>query len=518
MIVNDHELEYFNSTLSNCNNLKTSTNHIIVLMTYKKEKINESFIDNFSKLWDCNFLIVYAVCLDSKKGLTIYTFNPYTDRTTFMWEKIKLQSNYSKQKLDDRWTIHYRPYLKGNICQGFKFDRTKHLDGFRVLGGMSEFSFSSLEIDRMIEKAINVSIVNTRNVSRVIARIRDSIPGRTAVGPLRKYSFGTISQPLNYYSFKILTYNSGLLTPLEKIYNYYGNLTVISTVIILAITFIVVYLSEHNFSFAVFEILRLLINTGIKTRIDTVKSRIFFSMIFLYFLIIHGTFSGRLAGFLTKAEYRKNVETLEDLKDPRFQIIWASHKLESYFENTSILKKKITLQVFDCEYRMKNNLSVACIDRDYKILPIVDSEKLYLAKTSVLSGYEAFAMRNNWPLASRINDVTIWGLHSGLLYKRTQDRTAQEVRRIETLKARSFVPYCPVVFEDLMFSFILLGIGLASSITCFIIEILIKRKIIFRIRKKLKEMHIIRWISTALFKFKIKVLWRKFIHYLRRKK
>lgn len=94
----------------------------------------------------------------------------------------------------------------------------------------------------------------------------------------------SLSYLIFYSDDVIITKNRGLLTPLEKMFDYYGWLIIISTFVILLITFFVIYFSNHRMkerlSFSFFECLRLLINSSLNTCMDSIKLRIVF---FLYF-------------------------------------------------------------------------------------------------------------------------------------------------------------------------------------------------------------------------------------------
>lgn len=348
-----------------------------------------------------------------------------------------------------------------------------------------------VRIQKFYEKVLNVNITIQRDPKRrlttpfLYVRWIDLTLSSYALRFIHGNSAIDRSSPRTYYSMHIVTHHRGLLTPLEKIYNYYGSLIVISTLIILAVTFIVSYFSEGDIAFASFEVIRLLINTEIKTRMHTSRSRIFFSMIFLYFLIIHGTFSGRLAGFLTKAEYQKDPETLEDLKDPHYKLIYARPGIRFYVTDP-VIKNKIIYTKFKCQDVIRNNHSVACIDTYNHLLPAINHFELHCSKKPVIGIYYAFIMRKNWPLGTRFNNFVLQLEHSGISRRNSDEIFANDSLRIEIRKARALVHYRPIIFDDLKFSFVLLGVGLSCSLISFIIEILIRWTINVKPHRKKK--------------------------------
>lgn len=174
--------------------------------------------------------------------------------------------------------------------------------------------------------------------------------------------------------------------------------------------FVVVYLSNRTeyystLSFAIFECLRLLINNSIYTRMDTTKIRIFFFVIFLYFLIIQATFSGHLAAFLTKPEYRKNVKTLDDLKDPHYTVIYVSDSCKDYITDPLLLNKTIFKQGA-CHIDL--NKLIACIDDYNSLRDLVMKHKFHGPDNVVSYHIVSLTMRSNWPLNDRVNNVVMW--------------------------------------------------------------------------------------------------------------
>lgn len=294
----------------------------------------------------------------------------------------------------------------------------------------------------------------------------------------------TMAYPLRADSLIIVTHNRGLRSPLEKIYNYYGFIIVISTVIIITMTFGIIYASKGDLTFASFEILRLLVNTGIKTRITTDKMRLYFVAIFLYFLIIHGTFSGRLAGFLTKVEYRKNVETLEDLKDPQYQQIFAEEHAKEFIKDPVILNKT-EFEEGRCERQIKEFNAVACILSYGKLRRMILKYNLHRIKEPLISTqFYSHYMRRSLPLKERINKVLITLAHSGLSDKWALDEDKTDtllIRRDQELLA---VRYRAITYDDLKFAFVLLMAGLTLALISFIFELFINW--ITKIRRRLK--------------------------------
>ncbi|CAD6232590.1 GSCOCG00006965001-RA-CDS, partial [Cotesia congregata] len=290
------------------------------------------------------------------------------------------------------------------------------------------------------------------------------------------YAYFRMSYPINFLYDVIVTHNRGLESPLEKMFKFYGWLTIIATTAIIWITFTVIYLSNSQnsskLSFAVFECLRILLSNSIYTRMNTAKIRIFFSVIFLYFLIIQATFSGHLAAFLTKPVYKKNVETLEDLKDPRYTKIYARKGTESYFDDPVPFNKTQFDINADC-VKYISDKSVACVDYKNYLEYLIPDHNLYTPKKNLMSIYSLLMMRGNWPLKDRVNNLVMSLHHSGIkdLWDRMDRRNLNKVLRKFQDNAENYNR--PIEIGDVMFAFDLLGVGLFFAIICFIVECII---------------------------------------------
>lgn len=380
-----------------------------------------------------------------------------------------------------------------NICHDFTYDVSKNFNNYQLrmvsLGKKYNIPFFDVKLSNTLKKVFGVTpslqILSSSEIHKLMRKNRFDIllESHIVTPSTRSEEIFSIAFPIRYYSVVIVTNNRGLMTPLEKIYNYYGYLIVISTAVILGITFVIIYFHTRNLTFAVFEILRLLINNEIYTPMKTTSIRIFFTTIFLYFLIIHGTFGGRLAEFLTRNEFRKNVETLEDLKDPRYNQIYTYQHARHYIKDPE-LSKKTDFNNFNCKEKIQNNASVACINDLVKLLPVIGELDLHQPKKVVHTGYYVQLVRKNSPFKTKINDLMIILMHSGLAQKWTNDKIADEMRGIKIKKARALIYYRPIDFDDLYFSFVLLGLGLLCSATSFVTELFLKK---FLVREKQKR-------------------------------
>lgn len=336
-----------------------------------------------------------------------------------------------------------------------------------------------------------------------------------------KSTITELSYPLKYLSDVIVTHNRGLETPLEKMYDYYGYLIISSTIIISLVTFAWIYFLKsmekevnNKLSFAIFECLRLMVNTSIKTHMHKPAIRVFFSVVFLYFLIIQATFSGHLATFLTKPVYRKNVEDLADLLDPRYSKIYARNAMKEYITDRLLLEKMVFSDE-NCQNFIGNSTSNACIEIDLNMVNAIHSYDLHVAKNPLLNRHAGFLYRCGWSLSSQINNKIMSLVQSGILYKwyKIFLHPINKNLQMRNEELTMVNHYRPLVYDDLKFVFILLSIGLFCAFVCFVVEIVFhKLRISCKIEKKRNQKTKIRSIllPTGYVVFKS----RQIINYL----
>ncbi|KAK0072211.1 hypothetical protein PV325_011737 [Microctonus aethiopoides] len=329
-----------------------------------------------------------------------------------------------------------------NICDGLNFDRTEYLNGsiIRAVVTISkehewipdkDYDENLMEkmypvdvlVVQAMKNALNVTFIF--NVDEEGFDMKEKATGfykrlenRSSDIAIccRSYYTSRRSQttyPVFHSQLQIVTNNRGFYTPLEKIKNYYGIVTVISMCVIFSMTYIVIVLSgkRRRWAFAGFEVLRLIVNASIHSPMNTLSRRIFFTMIFLYCLIFQATFSGHLSAFLTKDEYRTNVEKLEDLRDSRYDVIYGGLSIPPLI-NDPLLKKKFIVTHPNCASLIIGNNSAACICDILYLSTVVFDEKFHMSKEPISKTVYSLPIRDDWPLRERV-DIFLMRLEQG---------------------------------------------------------------------------------------------------------
>lgn len=427
--------------------------------------------------------------------------------------------------------------ISDTICTDFNFDRLKNLN--RVIlradcitcNAKNNYVIASLMhpfillFKEAVESSLNITIIIVDKADAIVNNnndYEDYVNNLSQIDlildlTLRNAGIENINDnieltyPIMYSSLSILSHPRGNRSPLEKMFNFYGILIITSTIIILITTFFVLLYFSNNqkkkfIAFALFELLRLLTNSSINTKINTMPLRIYFSVIFLYFLIIQATFQGHLAEFLTKPESRCNIETIDDIQlDTQIQKIYfplgptiTSAKSDDNYENLFFRLTSLSLDFRpDWIENIINDKSGVYID-DYLLLNYFAKKyQLHISKYPISTmNYYSFQTRRNLPLIERINSVIMRLIESGIAnvwYKRIQTDGIIKLTKNSAGNGKITDGFRSIIFCDLEFAFLLWAVGSMIAIVCFIVEIsiIVRKRKIDKKRQKRNQTHFI---------------------------
>ncbi|XP_034945314.1 uncharacterized protein [Chelonus insularis] len=244
-----------------------------------------------------DILTTYLITMSGDVSVNIVTMNPFAKWAPSSWSffgTLRTQSS-----------LFLRSFDKVNICEGFYFDRTQHLNGHKIELAINtriyhaRYVYNESHIDGLIEFDQRLHLKAIQTMLNVTMKIYvSSSPPYYGLIKSEKYLheqtnislviYGTFSKknkffdetfPFAFLQMLIVSHNRGYKTPLEKIKDYYGLWTLLSLFLVMPITFVVIKFinSDKSFSFVAFEMLRFLINTSIHTKIAATSHKIFFS-------------------------------------------------------------------------------------------------------------------------------------------------------------------------------------------------------------------------------------------------
>lgn len=401
----------------------------------------------------------------------------------------------------------------GTICEVLKYDRIKYLDGAKVHliapgdftswwtpgveyeenPGMTELTGIGGDVLKAMKYVLNVTFMvsfarkefNIKNSTPygIFARLSTGVSDTAfAVYPVEYPEIIKRNYPLMRININCATQRLGYYTPVERLVNYYGIVTLVSMIIILSMTFVVVIMSNKSkkYSFACFEVLRLLVNASLYSRMNTLPLRIFYSMIFLYFLIVQATFAGNISSFLTKPLERRNVESLKDLTDTKYQTVYASWEAYYFFDDPIFNEDKVKLYPDnDCLDEVLKDASVACVMNEVLLkIHAMNNKSFHMMKQPIGDAWYSIPVRDDWPLKDRVDYLLMRLEQYGLKLIQYNTGMKDLDRILEIAKAREENDDdIPLSLSMLEFAFNILGFGLVCATLCFTIEFLMHRKL-----------------------------------------
>ncbi|XP_057338527.1 uncharacterized protein LOC130676393 [Microplitis mediator] len=483
-------------------------------------------------VWDIEALGSFYVCRDQvNKTTMVYAFNPYTDRAPEPWTRVK------KKTSDNRWTL-YRQTFKNDSesCQSYHFDKTRILDGYPVKGyaRASGLLIKDNPSNEFRPEAFSRQIGNPYFVF-------ENIFSMLNVTPVMHYNFfnefyshsnGTKNlfnnntydvwidlKPLDllYYEYLdiiplyseegfIIVTNSRSIPILDQIVdNMFSYQTMIASIIILISIFILILVNnKFNFIETLFDILLLVLNMGMRTRIERLFMRITFLSASLFMLMFNPALEGQLMALLAKPNYR-SVKNLNDLHSHNYKVfldnrirdfiadtgIWSSdsdkkYLYEQFMYDWSRCYFAIIREYSDPIDNRELGINLTSVTRDslaacifaYEFRDYAMDKDLYISKDLLFKSYNVFMSRKHWSLKNKIDKAAMNLFESGHIDYVERFERYREITRKKKLRARieSYKSgFDQLEFEDFHIVYLFITLSLMWTVTVFIFEILFKK-------------------------------------------
>ena len=456
--------------------------------------------------WKMDILNAKFMCLDRMKKILIYTYNPYTSHAPNSWKLVKTY----REKNIHPWTLFIRNHQAESAekCRNLDFDKTNNVGGYKVrfteLGHKNTFQINS------IKKNVSYSFSGFEGVLfETLLRYMKAVPERTLlpgqrldgtfikkVGAHITHEYlenKTSDMSANYWSLvkdnatyvypfmwsglRGISQFSDETSQLEKlwsVFDSYSRLGVLG-VSLITVIFLKYYLGQ-SLILSILNYWRLICNGALLRLPNNVPTRIFLSSIFLFFINFQGIYQGKLSSLLTKVVYLPNVDTMQDLVHGSYTI-YGTRRYHDFFRDHQISAERyVEVEEYDCtKYVLRNSLGV-CIRNEVQIMYDASKLNLHLSKHRIVKLYMIFSIRDDWPLEQRINTFYRHMVESGLieyLYKKSNAKPLYDLELREYMYENQ--NFKAITLKQLMFIFVILGIGLACATVSFIVEYNIHR-------------------------------------------
>nr|ACE75358.1 hypothetical protein GIP_L2_0090 [Glyptapanteles indiensis] len=461
---------------------------------------NESKCSNaaavLESMWKQDLLAVYYLCTHQDTTM-VFTLNPFASYAPLPWVPVyKFGDN--KKKL----TLYGMQYLKDkNICRNVAFDKTKKLDGYKVM--LAAFIDIKNTPRKMMvsamrnylqkitpSKIINVynilSHVNVTNSTQFLSYSAKRLSIRN--GFVRQLVDKTIDMTAKSYklagtNFKymdILTaYDEGTFSILTKKSNYLTSISQVACdyqflfltlVMLMLIGMIVIINNKFDISSGFLDVMSLSAGMGVLTPLDRLSMRIIYISGFLFVFTVMPDFQGQVSSILSKP-LRRNVESLKDLYDNNYHIYFDGMLIDDIFheklwvtdEDNRYLHPSNFSELDKCVIKARLNSTIACIqDRVTQLRYTSISNDLHVSRDVIFKKFFVNWVRKDWNLKDKIDRISSWATESGFSNNRVIQDTkfySTKLRRAKRIEERSSFEF--IDFDTLMLSYmIVLGLSL----------------------------------------------------------
>ncbi|XP_043253359.1 uncharacterized protein LOC122397925 [Colletes gigas] len=446
--------------------------------------------------WEYDLLSTVFLCIDPDEGLAIYAYNPYSDDAPGIWK----QAGRFKGPRGHPWVLLKTKYHDDpRMCEGLTFDRTSNLNGYVVRlnaipfephldvhpdkPGLDMFAGDNSEIVKILFGKLNAT-VDVLVYNGTESDLGGVGPDGNMMGLLADVGTGKVDMGMNARSFHamwkvahtfphgqdglcVLTQNLGEISEVGKIVSFMSPSVILGKATVSLITLMV--LAKHEgFLRAFLNVARLLTYVAMHRLPQQTAYRIFFSTVFLVFIIICPLLQSHWAALLTVPVPRPNIMTLEDLKESNYQIYGPIYHMEQIHD--SVLRSRFHGVSNDqCKERVLGSRNVACLG-DCLHLYVGKSRNLHHSKR-IQQNVQAYVTRENWALFNRVTEVISSIVEAGLVDMWRKLNTRKMYIAWQRKRQNHKKSFRILKMRHIAFGFHLLGYGYACATAAFLFEL-----------------------------------------------
>ena len=435
--------------------------------------------------WKMNLIHAKLLCNHESKGLSIYSYNPYTNQAPLPWQLVKTY----RIKNEHPWTLLVRGYQdRQGICKDLDFDKTNDIGGSEIR--LSSFSvkydknWSNTKLENIsslsgiplqyIFSALNSSVkIFVESSNNIFNLTRSGFADMSIDGWYQQNNFNTsITHPYGSSGLISMTQDRGRLSQIIKLLYVLDNSSRYAVVIVSFVTFIFFkFFLRQSVTSAILNIVRLICNAAVPNLPNNVVMRIYLSSLFIFSVTLQGIYQGQWASLLTKQVNLQDVDTLRDIENLRYTI-YTNKDFASYFKIFNFSGRIVSLEDFDCEKYVLEAADAACVSDGMLLLDIANKYDLHLSSDYLIKMYVVYLIREDWPVEEKLNTLISRLVEANIFERVLLTKIGSTVRRIEyNEKEKDEQKFEIITLKGLAFAFAILGIGLACSTFIFVVEI-----------------------------------------------
>lgn len=449
-----------------------------------------------ARAYDVGMLNVQFIDFESDMSVLVTDSNPYTARAPQQWKLRGLLD------MDPPFYFFGQLYRKGeDTCEALDFVKTTDLGGYRfeAIIRTKRAIYYILNPDRIpdlpgnidaavatsyiisnrwfvynLEKALNATVVlissstfNTRDFDLLLWPNFASEYNLLMNTNRAIYTF-------DQTPIFVMTQHTPHMTQLEKISSVIDETSRIGMYFVYLITFLFFKFVLHQAVMpSVLNLVRLTCNTGLVKLPNNLAPTIYLACLFTFVITLQAIYTGNLACLLTQTIAHPNVNTKADVAKLGYTI-----HCHVAFYNALVADPLLDGQVVkipeneSCTDYVLRDSSIACAAVDYDVVAQASRLNLHVSRYPMQTDYTYHVMSPSNPLARRVQDILRRWQEAGL---RLMDQKIERFRRelVDDNAVKQNVERRVMNFNDLRFAFVILAIGLSSSLLCFMVELLI---------------------------------------------
>lgn len=437
--------------------------------------------------WQRNILDARVICNFQEFNKVVFTHNPFVSEAPDSWHRL-----YDYPGINHHpFTVFAREFrVNDTMCENF--DKTQNLGGYmiRVEGidlGLREndslmttsgrYQYWSVRerIFHTIFRALNAEARLT-GLERWSKYLEEDIEKNSCS---MHYTWNASSGIMTTYPHAqigriIVSQFRGHKSQLEKILTVIDVDSRFGVGVVYVITFIFLFLFVNQSPVpALLNLIRITCNAGFTNLPNSTAVRIFLASLLCFVITMQGIFQGDLASLLTKNIPRRNVNTVKDLIDLGYKKVYGHSNDRIIFKDSELDKEYIVADnASDCLTHVKHDSSAACVCyAEGALLDVVREANLHVSSEFVVKDHVAFKIRWNWSLEQRVNTIIARMVESRVLEPwNVKCNPVQLSDFYEDALVKNNRDFKKLELCELIFAFVILGIGLACATIVFIIE------------------------------------------------
>lgn len=454
-----------------------------------------------------------AICLDRESNVSIVNSNPFAERAPESWEFTgAIETN------SGTFNFFNQPYREGaQACEALSFPKTLNLDGypFRIKSQYHKFNvyLASKKGPPEGNVAFSIFYYNTRwllyyiqmglKAELIVSENPDTRIGMD-IAPVYFSDFAARiheyrTYPIIRQDMLAVTQHTGYMTQLEKIMSVIDRPSRIGVWIVYLITFMFFKFFQRQATMpSLLDLARLTSGQGLVKLPPNVAPTIYLACLFMFVVTLQGILTGNLATLLTTNIHYPNVNKRQDIADLGYTIYTNFDKFfgDSIFDGRLVAVDQNS--GLDCiDYVRRDPLAV-CVDTFSSAIIDAYSYRLHMSRDAIDSDYLVYTLTINNPLGRRLDSLFITSIEHGLRERDFDDYlTVMHINLQNDDVVNQNADRKVMDFSDLRFAFVILGIGLACSLVCFVGEIVVHRVHMKMAKRRARNRTRLAWLSPS---------------------